>query len=57
MNNKTTQYNYEPELQNALREFIITINDIYDAFDLHLSCDEKIKIQEIRNKRREKWIN
>ena len=51
MNNKMTQYNYEPEFQNALQEFINTIDDVYDTFDLHLSCDEKIKIQEIRNRR------
>lgn len=52
MTNKITQYNYEPEFQNALKEFINKIDNIYDTLDLKLTVDEKDKIQKIKDKRK-----
>jgi hypothetical protein len=53
MSNKITQYNYDPKLQNALQNFINTIDNIYKTLDLKLTNNEKIKIQEIIKRRKQ----
>lgn len=52
MSNKITQYKHEPEFQNALKEFVNTIDNIYNILDLSLTVDEKNKIHKIRNNRK-----
>ena len=52
-NSNITSYKYNPELQNALFDFIGTIEDVYVTFELKLSDEEKSKIKKIREKRNE----
>ena len=52
-NSNITSYKYNPELQNALFDFIGTIEDVYGTFELKLSDEEKSKIKKIRKKRNE----
>jgi hypothetical protein len=52
-NSNITSYKYNPELQNALFDFIGTIEDVYGTFELKLSDEEKSKIKKIREKRNE----
>lgn len=52
-NSNITSYKYDPELQNALQNFINTIDDIYNTLDLKFTNNEKIKIQKIKERRNE----
>jgi hypothetical protein len=52
-NSNITSYKYDPELQNALQNFINTIDNIYKTLDLKFTNDEKIKIQKIRERRKQ----
>ena len=45
-----TSYKYDPEFQSALFDFMGTIDNVYESFDLKLLDKEKAKIQEIRNR-------
>ena len=52
-NSNITSYKYDPELQNALFDFIGAIEDVYGTFELKLSDQEKRKIQKIRERRKQ----